>query len=109
MIDIQQALDNFSSNGGSNTNDAITAIYNILPSYTAKQQKLLFLVSYYINKWELDDIEKLINECKAMKNKNKNLGMLQQQSLKSLLSAYTQNEMIRGIKPSVMQNVTEDK
>lgn len=95
-IDFQQALDDFSIGGQSS--DPISAIYDIIPTYSMYQQKLLFVVRYFVAKYELDDIEALLNEMNKLYCKNKNLGMLQTRSLQNLLSSYTQNEMIRGIK-----------
>lgn len=38
---------------------------------------------------------------------NKNLGLLSSKVLQNLLSAYTQNEYLRGIKVSTLNNVTD--
>nr|WP_295683694.1 hypothetical protein [uncultured Lachnoclostridium sp.] len=107
-LDFQAALENF-SNQVTGGNDPISSIYNIIPTYSARQQKLLFLINYFIAKWELDDIEILLREVKKIASNNKNLGMIQQQSLKSLLAAYTQNELVRGIKVQAIQNNTPDQ
>lgn len=105
-IDFQAALDQFSAGGDSS--DPISAIYNIIPTYTLPQQRMLMLVSYFVAKWDLDDIRALLAEMKVIYNKNKNLGMLQQNSLKALLASYTQNEMIRGIKVNAYNNSGSD-
>lgn len=101
-IDFQQALDDFSL-GGSNS-DPISAIYDIIPTYSMYQQKLLFVTKYFVAKYDLDDIAALINEMQKLYCKNKNLGMLQTRSLQNLLASYTQNEMIRGIKVNAYNN-----
>lgn len=102
MIDFQQALDDFSIGG--EAQDPITAIYNILPSYSMQQQKYLFLIEYFIKKYDLDDVSACLDKMQKLYVKNKNLGMLQQRSLQSLLASYTQNEMIRGIKVNAFNN-----
>jgi hypothetical protein len=38
---------------------------------------------------------------------NKNLGLLSSKVLQNLLSAYTQNEYLRGIKVSTVNNVSD--
>lgn len=96
-IDFQAALEDFSS-ASQQSNDPITSIYNILPTYNPKQQRMLFVIRYFIARWQLDDIQASLDELQRTIKTNKNLGLLQQKSLESLLSAYTQNEMIRGIK-----------
>lgn len=68
------------------------------------QQKLLFVVKYFVAKYRLDDIDALLSEMNKLYSKNKNLGMLQTRSLQSLLASYTQNEMIRGIKVNAYNN-----
>lgn len=101
-IDFQAALDEFSGSG--NNSDPISAIYDIIPTFTLQQQKLIFVVRYFIAKYDLDDVDALLNEMIKTYNKNKNINMLQQRSLSMLLSAYTQNEMIRGIKVNAYNN-----
>ena len=54
-IDFQQALDDFSIGGS--TSDPISAIYDIIPTYSMYQQKLLFVVKYFVAKYQLDDID----------------------------------------------------
>ena len=39
--------------------------------------------------------------------KNKNLGLLSSKVLQNLLSAYTQNEYLRGIKVNTVNNVSD--
>lgn len=107
-LDFQAALESF-SNQVTGGGDPISSIYNIIPTYSGRQQKLLFLLSYFIAKWDLDDINSLLVEVKKIASSNKNLGMIQQQSLKSLLAAYTQNELVRGVKVQAIQNNTPDQ
>lgn len=96
-IDFQAALDSFSQSSMQGS-DPIASIYNILPTYSPKQQRMLVVMRYFIARWDLDDIQEALEQMQKTISTNKNLGLLQQKSLESLLSAYTQNEMIRGIK-----------
>ena len=46
-IDFQAALEDFSS-ASQQSNDPITSIYNILPTYNPKQQRMLVVIRYFI-------------------------------------------------------------
>ena len=96
-LDFQQMLDDFASTAGASTNP-IREIYNIIPTYTPRQQKLLFIVKHFVNKWELDDIRYVLTEMNKIYLSNKNLGMIEKRTLHDLLAAYTQEDLIRGVK-----------
>lgn len=96
-LDFQAMLDDFASTT-SNGGDPIRAIYNIIPTYTRNQQKLLFIVKHFMYKWKLDDIEYVLNEMQKTYASNKNLGLIEKSTLQSLLAAYTQEDLIRGVK-----------
>ena len=104
-IDFQSILDSMSA--GSASQDPIRSIYSILPVYENVQQHLLFQAFYFINKYGLDDLRGMFEAFDEVMGKNKNLGLLSSKVLRDLLSAYTQNEYLRGIKVSTLNNVTD--
>lgn len=104
-IDFQSILDSMSA--GNVSQDPIRSIYDILPTYDNVQQHLLFQAFYFINKYDLDDLRGMFETFGEVMVKNKNLGLLSSKVLRDLLSAYTQNEYLRGIKVSTLNNVTD--
>ena len=105
IIDFQAVLDAMPV--GNVSNDPIRSIYGILPKYDNVQQHLLFQAFYFINKYGLDDLRGMFETFGEVMVKNKNLGLLSSKVLRDLLSAYTQNEYLRGIKVSTLNNVTD--
>jgi hypothetical protein len=104
-IDFQKILDDMGS--GSVSNDPIRSIYEILPTYDDTQQHLLFQAFYFIEKYDLDDMRRMFETFGGVMADNKNLGLLSSKVLQNLLSAYTQNEYLRGIKVSTVNNVSD--
>ena len=103
-IDFQVMLDKMSSGGiGS---DPIKSIYDILPTFDPVQQLLLFQAFYFIEKYNLEDMRAMFEKFTKVMASNKNLGLMSSQNLKSLLSAYTQNELVRGIKVQAVNDVS---
>ena len=103
-IDFQKMLDGMSVTP--NTGDPIRSIYNILPTYDSVQQHLLFQAFYFIEKYDLKDMRDMFNRFGDVMAENKNLGLMSSQNLKSLLAAYTQNELVRGIKVNANNDVS---
>lgn len=104
-IDFQAILDSMSA--GNVSNDPIRSIYEILPIYDNVQQHLLFQAFYFIEKYDLADMRSMFESFDKVMAHNKNLGLLSSKVLQNLLSAYTQNEYLRGIKVSTLNNVTD--
>ena len=102
-IDFQAILDSMSA--GNMSNDPIRSIYEILPIYDNDQQHLLFQAFYFIEKYDLSDMRSMFESFDKVMAHNKNLGLLSSKVLQNLLSAYTQNEYLRGIKVSTLNNV----
>jgi hypothetical protein len=99
-VDFEKEMADFvgSSQGGS----PIKEIYKIIPTLNNQQIRVLMCLRYYIRKYspELDPLSSFIQDYLQNMGKNKNLGFLQSNQLRSLLKAYTQDEMLRGIKIS---------
>lgn len=95
-IDFQAAFDSFGA--GSNSGNPIQAVYNIIPKYDSFQLKQLFIIKYFVAKWRLDDVQALLDDMDRRQDNNRNLSFINSQNLKSLLAAYTQSELVRGIK-----------
>lgn len=95
-IDFQAAFDSFGA--GSNSGNPIQAVYNIIPKYDSFQLKQLFIIKYFVAKWQLDDVQALLDDMDRRQDNNRNLSFINSQNLKSLLAAYTQSELVRGIK-----------
>lgn len=105
VIDFQAALDSMTA--GNVSNDPIRSIYEILPQYDNVQQHLLFQAFYFIEKYGLDDMRAMFETFGKVMARNKNLGLLSSKVLRDLLGAYTQNELVRGVKVSTMNNVSD--
>lgn len=104
-IDFEAILNGMSA--GNSSSDPIRSIYEILPVYDSVQQLLLFQAFYFIEKYDLQDMRSMFENFSEVMSKNKNLGILSSKTLKDLLSAYTQNEYLRGIKVSTLNNVSD--
>lgn len=89
------------------TGSAIKDIHKIIPSMSQEQMQIYNTLVYYAKKWELEDLTEYLNAYKEMTSKNKNLGMLSSFNMKNLLKAYTQDELIRGIKVNSQMNQGE--
>lgn len=95
MIDFEKAFSEFVDvSDGS----AIRDIYKIIPYLTTEQISIISMLSYYIEKYDLTDIKEFIDKYLENMSRNRNLGLMSSLNVKSLLKAYTQDELIRGIK-----------
>lgn len=96
VADFDKDFEAFVTTGNGNT--AIKDIYEVIPAMSEEQMKTVNTLLYYCTKWGLTDVENFIIEyCKKTKE-NKNLGFLSSLNMKNLLKAYTQDELIRGIR-----------
>ena len=86
---------------------AITDIHRIIPSMSQEQMQTYNSLVYYARKWGLEDLKEYLDAYKEMTGVNKNLGMLSSFNMKNLLKAYTQDELIRGIKVNSTMNQGE--
>lgn len=103
-IDFQKILDGMIT--GTGQGDPIKSIYEIIPTLDSTQQHLLFQAYYFIEKYDLGDMRAMFSNFLHVMDKNKNLSFLGTQNLRSLLSAYTQNELVRGIKVNANNDVS---
>lgn len=100
MIDFENEFSKFVSAGDGS---AIRDIYSIIPALNNEQIKVINALVYYIKKYELLDLKEFLEEYKNQIVKNKNLNLVSSMNVKSLLKAYTQDELIRGIKVNSQQ------
>lgn len=103
-LDLSKMFDSMSTsvNGGDNP---IQAIYDIIPTYDPEQQRMLFTLQFFVDKWELTHVNSMIFNFTNLMKENKNLGFFGSKTLQNLLSAYTQSDLIRGIN---LRSKTED-
>ena len=94
-IDFQEVLDNMSVSG--EPQDPIQSIYKIIPNFDSVQLDSIFKINYFIVKWGLDDLKQMLMDIIALMKDNKSLGFMISKTLKDLLAAYTQNELVRGV------------
>lgn len=104
-IDFDRLFSGMAAGGSSNP---IKAIHEILPTYDNVQMQLRFQAQYYINKWDLEDAREVFREIDHIMGENKNLTMLQSKNMQALLAAYTQTELVRGIKVQAVNNTTAE-
>ena len=95
-LDLSKMFDSMSTSvsGGDNP---IQAIYDIIPTYDPEQQKMLFMLQFFIDKWELEHVGQMIANFTQLMKDNKNLSFFGSKNLQNMLSAYTQTDLIRGI------------
>ncbi|MDD3253692.1 MAG: hypothetical protein PHV18_14165 [Lachnospiraceae bacterium] len=85
--------------------DPIKSIYEIIPSMDSVQMHLKFQLMYFVEKYDLPEWKAVFGEIDQQLCVNKNISFMSSQNLRALLSAYTQNELLRGIKIQSMNNV----
>ncbi|WP_202709707.1 hypothetical protein [Sporosalibacterium faouarense] len=100
MIDFDKELDKFIAQGNQGT--AIKDIHNLIPCFTDVQLEIIHSLQFFADKYDLFELDNFIANYMQSKVKNKNLNFLKSMNVKSLLKAYTQDELIRGIKYSRM-------
>lgn len=75
----------------------IKAIYDIMPTYEPEQQQMLFVLQYFIDKWDLTHLKEMLDNNYLLMKNNKNLGFFGSKTLQNFLASYTQTDLIRGI------------
>ena len=94
-IDFEQEYSKFVGGG---EGSAIRDIYSIIPTLSNSQIKTLNVLNYYIQKYDLQDLKGVLDEYLRTIARNKNLNFISSMNVKDLLKAYTQEELIKGIK-----------
>ncbi len=97
----------FSSFVNSGTGSAIKDVYSIIPSLSDKSMKCVGALTYYAEKYDLQDIKMFVNQYVKNMSSNKNLSFMRSLNLKNLLKAYTQDELIRGVKATTQRSGDE--
>jgi hypothetical protein len=100
-IDFEQEFAKFVSGGDSS---AIQDIYAIIPALNNTQIKIVNTLNYYIKKYDLPDLKEVLVDYLKSVGKNNNLNLMSSMNVKNLLKAYTQEELIKGIKVSTQPN-----
>lgn len=95
MLDFDKEFSEFVSQ--SQNNSAITDIYKIIPYLTQEQVQIYLSIKYYINKYNLVNLNNILEEYFTILKENKNLSFISSYNIKNLLKAYTQEELIKGI------------
>lgn len=106
-IDFQGMLDGFVTPTAES--DPIKSIYDIIPCMDSIQMHLKFQLMYFIEKYDLDEWREIFKEIDAQLRSNKSINFMSSQNLKALLSAYTQNELVRGIKVQTLNSNGDSK
>ena len=103
-IDFEAEFAKFVNSGQQGS--AIRDIYDIIPAIKNDQIKIINNIMYYADKYELDLLKKQIENFLKFATKNKNLSFLSSMNMKNLLKAYTQEELVKGIK---VQSINPNK
>ena len=74
-----------------------TRYSRFIPNFESVQLDSIFKLNYFIVKWGLDDLKEMLKDIIALMKDNKSLGFMSSKTLKDLLAAYTQNELVRGV------------
>lgn len=94
-IDFEQEFANFVN---SNNGNAIKDIYDIIPTLSSSQIKIINSLMYYADKYDMNLLRQQVEHFIRFTAKNKNLSFLSSMNMKNLLKAYTQEELVKGIK-----------
>ena len=100
QVDFQSLMSGFSA--PVDTGDPIKSIYGIIPYMDSTQMHLKFQLMYFIEKYDLKEWRIVFEDIDKQLQNNKNINFFGSQNLKALLSAYTQNELVRGIKVNTL-------
>ena len=100
QVDFQSLMSGFSA--PVDTGDPIKSIYGIIPYMDSTQMHLKFQLMYFIEKYKLEECRLVFEDIDKQLQSNKNINFFSSQNLKALLSAYTQNELVRGIKVNTL-------
>lgn len=95
LVDFEKEFSEFV---GGNNSSAIKDIYKIIPHLSQDQLQVVLTLKYMIAKYDLKDLDIFLDDYLSSMKNNKNLNFLSSMNMKALLKAYTQDEMIRGIK-----------
>lgn len=105
-LDFTKMFDEFFANGSGSS--AVREVYDIMPTFNQEQLNIIAAAQYYINKYDLQDFQVYMQSIMQLQAKNKNLSFFDKQSTKSLLRAYTVDELLGRVKPSI-QHVEEQQ
>lgn len=94
MLDFDKEMSKFVNSDSS----AIKEIYQIIPTLNSGQIRVINMLKYYIEKWDLQDLRSVLADYLVTIKANKNLNFFSSMTVKNLLKAYTAEEMIKGIK-----------
>lgn len=94
-IDFEMEFSNFVSAADGS---AIKDIYAIIPTLSNTQIKIVNALNFYIKKYDLPDVKELLEDYLKSIKVNKNLNFVKSMNIRNLLKAYTQEELIKGIK-----------
>jgi patatin-like phospholipase/acyl hydrolase len=97
-IDFEEEFSKFVSSGDGS---AIKDIYQILPSVSQDQMQIINLLMFYIERYDLQDLKQYVVNFRYDMQKNKNLGFLSSMNMKTLISAYTMERLVQGVKPTI--------
>lgn len=103
-IDFEAEFAKFVNNGQQGS--AIKDIYDIIPALKNDQIKIINNIMYYAEKYQLNLLKEQIENFLKFAVKNKNLSFMSSMNMKNLLKAYTQEELVKGIK---VQSINRDK
>lgn len=103
-IDFEAEFAKFVNSGQQGS--AIKDIYDIIPALKNDQIKIINNIMYYAEKYELNLLKKQVENFLKFAVKNKNLSFMSSMNMKNLLKAYTQEELVKGIK---VQSINRDK
>lgn len=103
-IDFEAEFAKFVNSGQQGS--AIRDIYDIIPAITNSQMKVINNLMYYVEKYDLILLKKQVDLFLKFVTKNKNLSFISSMNMKNLLKAYTQEELVKGIK---VQSINRDK
>lgn len=100
-IDFDAEFEKFMGTGQSS---AIKDIYEIIPYLSQEQLETINVLKFYSERYELEDIKQFIELYLVSMKSNKNLSFLSSMNMKSLMKAYTMEELVKGIKVNSTNN-----
>lgn len=95
----EQDFDSFFSAFNSNSSGgSIKQLYDIMPSLTAQEIKVISDGLFFCERYQLDDVKLFLENIVSNKKRNRSLGMMP--SFKSFLKYMTLDEKVKSVKVS---------
>lgn len=106
-IDFSKMMDEFIISG-SGSESSIKQIYDIIPTFSQEQIKVLSALRFFIVKYNLKDLQEIIDFILSYQTKNKSMSFWEHNSVKQMLKTSSLEELVKGVKPQIQHLEKEE-